>query len=62
MQDTVLQRFATVDGKFVHISHVNNNQWICVAGNTNDEVSVCYSMSGNLSQDTVHVIANMVKC
>ena len=42
--------------------HVNNNQWICVAGNKNNEVSVYDSMCGNLSKDTVHVVARMVKC
>ena len=30
---------------------MNNNHWICVAGNTNNEVSVYYSIGGNLSQD-----------
>ena len=42
--------------------HVNNNQWICVAGNKNNEVSVYDSMCGNLSKDTMHVVARMVKC
>ena len=62
LKDTVLQRFTTVDGKFVQDSHVNNNHWICVAGNANNEVSVCDSMGVNLSQDTVHVIVRMVNC
>ena len=62
LQDPVLQRFATVDGTFVQVLHVNNNHWICVAGNKNNEISVYNSMGGNLSQDTVHVIARMVKC
>ena len=61
-QGPVLQRFATVDGKFVQVLHVNNNHWICVAGNKNNEVSVYDSMGGNLSKDMVHVIARMVKC
>ena len=42
--------------------HVNNNQWICVAVNKNNEVSVYDSMCGNLSKDTVYVVARMVKC
>ena len=62
LQDTVWRRFATFDGKFVQVLHVNNNHWICVAGNKNNEVSVYDSMSGNLSKDTVYVIARMVKC
>ena len=62
LQDPVLWRFATVDGKFVQVLHVNNNHWICVAGSKNNEVSVYDSMGGNLSKDTVHVIARMVKC
>ena len=41
---------------------MNNNYWICVAGNKNNEVSVYDSMGGNLSKDMVHVIARMVKC
>ena len=61
-QGPVLQRFATVDGKFVQVLHVNNNHWICVAGNKNNEVSVYDSMGGNLSKDMVPVIARMVKC
>ena len=62
LQDPVLRRFATVDGKFAQVLHVNNNHWICVAGNKNNEVSVYDSMGGNLSKDTVHVIARIVKC
>ena len=58
LQDPVLQCFATVDGKFVQVLNVNNNHWICVAGNKNNEVYD--SMGGNSSQDTVHVIARMV--
>ena len=41
---------------------MNNNQWICVAGNKNNEASIYDSMGGSLSQDTVHVFARMVKC
>ena len=41
---------------------MNNKHWICVAGKKNNEVSVYDSMGGNLSQDTVHVIARMVRC
>ena len=33
-----------------------------MARNKNNEVSVYDSMSGNLSKDTVYVIARMVKC
>ena len=62
LQDPVLWRFPTVDGKFVQVLNVNNNHWICVAGNKNIEVSVYDQMSGNLSKDTVYVIARMVKC
>ena len=62
LQDPVLGRFATVDGKFVHVLHVNNNHWICVAGNTNNDVSVYDSMGGNLSKDMAHIIARIVKC
>ena len=62
LQDPVLWRFATVEGKFVQVLHVNNNHWICVARNENNEVSVYGSMGSNLSKDTVHVIARMVKC
>ena len=62
MQDPVLGRFATVDGKFFQVLHVNNNHWICVAGNTNNDVSVYDSMDGNLSKDMAHVIARIVKC
>ena len=62
MQDSVLRRFTTVDGKFVQVLHVNNNHWICGAGNKSNEVSIFDSMGGNLSQDTVHVIVRMVKC
>ena len=61
LQDPVLRRFATDVGKFVQVLHVNNNYWICVAGNKNNEVSVYDSMGGNLSKDPVHVIARMVK-
>ena len=61
MHDPVLRRFATVDGEFVQVLHMNNNHWICAAGNRKDEVSVYDSMGGNLSKDTVHVIARMVK-
>ena len=38
-----------VDGKFVQVLQVNNNHWICVAGNKNNEISVYDSMGGNLS-------------
>ena len=38
LQDPVLRRFATVDGKFVQVLHVNINHQICVAGNKNNEV------------------------
>ena len=62
LQDTVLWRFVTVEGKFVQVLHVNNNHRICVARNKNNEVSVYGSMGSNLSKDTVHVIARMVKC
>ena len=62
LQDTVLWHFVTVEGKFVQVLHVNNNHWICVARNKNNEVSVYGSMGSNLSKDTVHVIARMVKC
>ena len=62
LQDPVLRRFATVDRKFVQLLHVNNNHWICVAGNKSNEVSVYDSMGDHLSKDTVHVIARMVKC
>ena len=41
---------------------MKNNHWICVAGNKNVEVSVYDSIGGNLSKDTVLVIARMVKC
>ena len=61
-QDPVLRRFATVDGKFVQVLHVNINHQICVAGNKNNEVSIYDSMGCNLSKDMVHVIARMVKC
>ena len=40
LQDLVLQRFATVDGKFVQVLPVNNNHWICVAGDKNNEVPI----------------------
>ena len=40
LQDPVLWRFPTVDGKFVQVLNVNNNHWICVASNKNIEVSV----------------------
>ena len=56
MQDPVLQRFATADGNFVQVLHVNNNHWICIAVNKNNEASAYDSMGGNLSKDTVHVI------
>ena len=56
MQDPVLQRFATADGNFVQVLHVNNNHWICIAANKNNEASAYDSMGGNLSKDTVHVI------
>ena len=62
MQDPVSQRFTAVDGKFVQVLHVDNNHWIWVAGNTNDEASVYDSMGVNLSQDIVHVTARMIKC
>ena len=62
LQDPVLRRFATVDGKFVQVLHVNINHQICVAGNKNNEVSIYDSMGCNLSKDMVHVIARMVKC
>ena len=62
LQDPVLRRFATVDGKFAQALHVNNDHKICGAGNKNNEVTVYDSMGGNLSKDTVHVIARMVKC
>ena len=62
LQDPVLRRFATVDGKFVQVLHMNNNHWICVAGNKSYEVSVYDSMGGNLGKDTVHVIARVVRC
>ena len=61
MQDSVLRRFATVDEKFVQVLHVNNNLWICVADNKNNEFSLYDSMGGNLSKDKVHVIELMVK-
>ena len=28
LQDPILQRFGTIDGKFVQVLHVNNNHWI----------------------------------
>ena len=62
LQDPVLRRFATVDGKFAQALHVNNDHKICGAGNKNNEVTAYDSMGGNLSKDTVHVIARMVKC
>ena len=62
MQDPVLRRFATVDGKFVRVLHVHNNHRICVACNKNNEVSVYDSMGGHFSKDMVHVIAGIVKC
>ena len=61
-QDPVLRHLATVDGNFAHVLLVNNGHWICVARNKNNEVSVYDSMGGNLSKDTVHVIARMVEC
>ena len=39
LQDPVLRRFAIVAGKFVQVLHVIYNHWICIAGNTNNEVS-----------------------
>ena len=42
--------FATVDGKFVQVLFVNNDHWICVAGNKNNEVSVYDSVGGNLNK------------
>ena len=62
MQDPVLRRFATVNGKFVQVLHVNNNHGICVAGNKNNEISIYDWMGGDLSHDTVHVIARIVEC
>ena len=62
LQEPVFRRFATVDGKFVQVLQVNNNHWICLAGNKNNEASVYDSMGGNLSKDTVHVIARVNKC
>ena len=62
LQDPVLRRFATVNGKFVQVLHVNNNHGICVAGNKNNEISIYDWMGGDLSQDTVHVIARIVEC
>ena len=50
LQDPSLQRFATVDGKFVQVLLVNNDHWICVAGNKNNEVSVYDSVGGNLNK------------
>ena len=50
LQDPSLQRFATVDGKFVQVLFVNNDHWICVAGNKNNEVSVYDSVGGNLNK------------
>ena len=61
MQDPVLQGFATVNEKFVQVLHVENNHWMCVAGNTGNEVSVYDSMVGNLTQDIVHIIARIIK-
>ena len=62
MQDPVLRRFATADGKFVQVLQVDKSHWICVAGNKNNQVSLYDSMGDNLSQDAVHVIAKMFKC
>ena len=28
LQDTTLQRFDTVNGKFIQVLHVNNNPWL----------------------------------
>ena len=50
LQDPSLQRFATVDGKFVQVLLVNNDHWICVAGNKNNEVSVYDSVGDNLNK------------
>ena len=50
LQDPSLQRFATVDGKFVQVLLVNNDHWICVAGKKNNEVSVYDSVGGNLNK------------
>ena len=44
-------QFYSVDGWFVQVLHVNDNHWIWVAGNTNNEISVHDSMGDNLSQD-----------
>lgn len=41
---------------------MKNNHWIFVPGNSNNEVLVYDSMGGNLSKDTVHAIAKMIKC
>ena len=62
LQDPVLRRFATADGKFVQVLQVDKSHWICVAGNKNNQVSLYDSMGDNLSQDAVHVIAKMFKC
>ena len=66
LQDPVLRRFATVDGKFVQVLQVNINPQICVAGNKNNEVSIYDSMGCNLSKDMVHVITRWlsvkIKC
>ena len=62
LQDPVLRRFATVDGKFVQVLHVNINHQICVASNKNNEVSIYGLMGCNLSKDMVHVITRMAKC
>ena len=50
-----MQRFTTVDGKFVQVLHANTNHWVCVASNMNNEASVYDSMGGNFSKDTVLV-------
>ena len=50
-----MQRFTTVNGKFVQVLHANTNHWVCVAGNTNNEASVYDSTGGNFSKDTVLV-------
>ena len=62
-QDPILyNHFVPLKGKFVQVLNVNENPWVCVAGEGNNEIHIYDSLLIKINNKPMYVITKMLKC
>lgn len=62
LKNPAANSYEPTDGNFIQILNVNNEHWICVASQKNNEVAVYNSVAGRIDRQTIQIIAGMLKC